>query len=241
MVCTFMLGNQELYDFADDNPSVLVLDGAYVNDPYVIAKNDNMVSINTTLEIDLTGQCCSESIGSRQFSGTGGQADTAIGAQNSKNGRSIIALYSTAMVKNKATGEREEVSKIVPILKPGAIVSLSRNDVDIVVTEYGAAYLRGTTVKERVEALIAIALFRVLAACWFMDDEKKLFTSRTVVGVVMSFVLFSCGPFLFNMLVTETFGGLPIIAISALGAACNVVLFFALAFLVDKFKIKDRI
>jgi len=91
------------------------------------------------------------------------------------------------------------------------------------------------------QALIAIALFRVLAACWFMDDEKKLFTSRTVVGVVMSFVLFSCGPFLFNMLVTETFGGLPIIAISALGAACNVVLFFALAFLVDKFKIKDRI
>ncbi len=157
MVCTFMLGNQELYDYADDNPSVLVLDGAYVNDPYVIAKNDNMVSINTTLEIDLTGQCCSESIGSKQFSGTGGQSDTAIGAQNSKNGRSIIALYSTAMVKNKATGEREEVSKIVPILKPGAIVSLSRNDVDIVVTEYGAAHLRGTTIKERVDALIAIA------------------------------------------------------------------------------------
>ena len=91
------------------------------------------------------------------------------------------------------------------------------------------------------QALIAIVLFRVLAACWFMDDEEKLFTSRTVIGVVMSFVLFTCGPFLFNMLVTETFSGLPIISVSALGAFCNVVLFFGLAFLVDKFKIKDRL
>jgi len=88
-------------------------------------------------------------------------------------------------------------------------------------------------------SLLLFSAYLLLAGLWTM--KKKLFTSRTVVGVVMSFVLFSCGPFLFNMLVTETFGGLPIIAISALGAACNVVLFFALAFLVDKFKIKDRI
>lgn len=157
IVCTFALGNNELYDFLDDNPSVLIMDGNYVNDPYVIAENDNMVSINTTIEIDLTGQCCSESIGPTQFSGTGGQADTAIGAQKAKNGRSFIALYSTAMVKNKATGVKEEISKIVPMLKQGAVVSLSRNDVDFVVTEYGVAALRGTNIKERVERLIAIA------------------------------------------------------------------------------------
>ena len=106
--------------------------------------------------MDLTGQCASESLGSKQFSGTGGQADTAIGAQMSKNGKSIIALYSTAMVKGP-DGEKHEVSKIVPQLMPGAAVSLSRNDVDRVVTEYGVAELRGTNIRERVERLIAIA------------------------------------------------------------------------------------
>jgi acyl-CoA hydrolase len=157
MVCTFALGSQELYEFIDHNPSVLVLDGHYVNDPHVIGLNDNQISINTTLEIDLTGQCCSESIGSLQFSGTGGQSDTAVGAQKSRNGKSFIALYSTAFVKNKETGVKEEISKIVPQLKPGAAVSLSRNDVDYVVTEYGVAALKGTNVKERLERLIAIA------------------------------------------------------------------------------------
>ena len=148
---------KELYDYLDDNPAVLLLAGSTVNDPYEIAKNDNQVSINTTLEVDITGQCCSESLGSVQFSGTGGQADTAIGAQMSKNGRSFIALYSTAMVKNKETGEREEVSKIVCQLKPGATVSLSRNDIDYLVTEYGVVHLRGTTIKERVDKIISIA------------------------------------------------------------------------------------
>jgi len=156
-VCAFAFGSQELYDFLDDNPSVLMLDGSYVNDPYVIAQNDNQVSINAAIEVDLTGQVCSESIGTRHWSGSGGQADTAIGAQKSKNGRSFIALYSTAMVKNPETGEREEVSKIVPTLKPGAGITLSRNDVDRVVTEYGVAELRGTNIDERVERLIAIA------------------------------------------------------------------------------------
>jgi len=156
-VCCFALGTRELYDFIDDNPSVLILDGRYVNDPAVIGQNDNQVSINTTLEVDLTGQCCSESIGHVQYSGTGGQTDTAVGAQRAKNGRSFIALYSTAQVKNRQTGESEEISKIVSTLKPGAIVSLSRNDVDYVVTEYGIASLRGTDVPERVRRLIAIA------------------------------------------------------------------------------------
>ena len=150
------MGEPELYEFMDYNPSIAIMDGAWVNDPYVIAQNDNQVSINTTIEVDLTGQCASESLGSRQFSGTGGQADTAIGAQMSKNGKSIIALYSTAMVKDK-DGNRHEVSKIVPQLMAGATVSLSRNDVDRVVTEYGVAELRGTDIRERVERLIAIA------------------------------------------------------------------------------------
>lgn len=157
MVATMILGTQELYDFVDHNQGVALYDGAWVNDPYVIAQNDNQISINTSLEVDLTGQCASESIGSRQFSGTGGQSDTAVGAQMSKGGRSIIALYSTAMVKDKATGERHEVSKIVAQLQRGAAVSLSRNDVDIVITEYGAADLRGTNIRQRVEALINIA------------------------------------------------------------------------------------
>ena len=156
-VAGFALGTRELYDFLDDNPSVMMMDGYWTNDPYVIAQNDNQVSINTSLEVDLTGQCASESIGPMQFSATGGQSDTAVGSQMSKNGRSFIALYSTAMVKNKDTGEREEISKIVPFLKQGAAVSLSRNDVDMVVTEYGVAELRGTTIAERVERLISIA------------------------------------------------------------------------------------
>ncbi len=157
MVAAFALGTKELYDFIDDNPGIALLDGNYVNDPCVIGQNDNQVSINTTIEIDLTGQCASESIGTMQFSGTGGQTDTATGAQRAKNGRSFITLYATANVMNKATQKRERISKIVPTLKPGAAVSLSRNDVDYVVTEYGAVRLRGTDIKERVEKLISIA------------------------------------------------------------------------------------
>jgi len=157
MVCTFALGSAELYEFLDHNPAVMVMDGALVNDPAIIGLNDHQISINTTLEIDLTGQCCSESIGSLQFSGTGGQADTAIGAQISKEGKSFIALYSTAMVRNPLTGEKEEMSKIVPQLKAGAAVTLSRNDVDYVVTEYGVAHLKGTNIRERVKLLINIA------------------------------------------------------------------------------------
>jgi acyl-CoA hydrolase len=157
MVATFALGSKKLYQFIDDNPGVQILNGKWVNDPYIIGKNYKMVSINTTLEIDLTGQCCSESIGHTQFSGTGGQADTAIGAQISPMGKSIIALYSTANVRVPGSEERKTISKIVPRLTHGAVVSLSRNDVDFVVTEYGVAALRGTSVRDRVKKLIAIA------------------------------------------------------------------------------------
>lgn len=157
VVCCFAFGTQEMYDYIDHNPAVSILQGKYVNDPYVIGQNDNQVSINATLEVDLTGQCASESIGTKLFSGTGGQSDTAIGAQNAKNGRSFITLYSTAMVRNKETGVKEEVSRIVSTLKPGAGVSLSRNDVQYVVTEYGIVNLKGTNLRERAKLLISIA------------------------------------------------------------------------------------
>lgn len=149
MVTTFAMGSQRLYDFIDDNAAVQFMRGSYTNDPAVVGRNHKMVSINTTLEVDLGGQCCSESLGHRQFSGTGGQADTAIGAQLSPGGKSIIALYSTA--------KKDTISKIVPMLTPGAVVSLQRNDVDYIVTEYGVAALRGTGVRERVRRLISIA------------------------------------------------------------------------------------
>ncbi|MDR1264781.1 MAG: hypothetical protein LBK42_04250 [Propionibacteriaceae bacterium] len=156
-VFTFALGSLELYDFMDDNPDLFTGRGEIVNDPYVIARNDNQVSINTTVEVDLTGQCCSESIGVQQISGSGGQSDTAVGAQISQHGRSFIALYSTVEKKNRQTGRVEVISKIVPTLRLGAAVTLSRNDVDWVVTEYGAVNLRGTNVRERARRLISIA------------------------------------------------------------------------------------
>jgi len=156
-VCCFAMGSKAVYDYIDNNPSVMILPGSYVNDPAIMGLNDNQVSINSTIEVDLTGQCCSESIGTMQVSGTGGQSDTAVGAQNAKNGRSFISLYSTAQIKNRETGEIEEISKIVPTLKPGAAVSLSRNDVDYVVTEYGIVRLRGRNIRERAELLISIA------------------------------------------------------------------------------------
>lgn len=178
MVTTFAMGISELYEFMDYNPSIAVMDGAWTNDPYTIAQNDNQISINTSLEVDLTGQCASESIGSRQFSGTGGQSDTAIGAQMSKNGKSIIALYSTAMVKDPETGERHEVSKIVPQLTRGAAVSLSRNDVDRVVTEYGVAELRGTSIRDRVARLIEIAHPKFRDELWEQAVETGILGRR---------------------------------------------------------------
>ena len=178
MVTTFAMGIPELYEFMDYNPGIAVMDGAWTNDPYTIAQNDNQISINTSIEVDLTGQCASESIGSRQFSGTGGQADTAICALMSKNGKSIIALYSTAMVKDPATGERREVSKIVPQLMPGAAVSLSRNDVDRVVTEYGVAELRGTSIRDRVARLIEIAHPKFREELWEQAVETGILGRR---------------------------------------------------------------
>lgn len=148
-VTTFAFGSKRIYDFIDDNPGIAILPVDYVNDPNVICKNDNMISINAAVEVDLMGQVCAESIGTRHLSGTGGQVDFVRGACQSRGGKSFIAFTSTA--KNGT------VSKIQPTLTPGAVVTTSKNDVDYIVTEYGIAQLRGLPLSKRVANLIAIA------------------------------------------------------------------------------------
>lgn len=149
IVVTFLMGSRALYDFVDHNPDIEMLPVDYVNDPWVIGRNDNMVSINSCMEIDLMGQINAESIGLKQFSGVGGQVDHIRGTALSKGGRSIIAMPSTAA--------KGKTSRIVPILSAGAAVTTSRNDVDYIVTEYGIAKLKGKTLRERAVALITIA------------------------------------------------------------------------------------
>jgi acyl-CoA hydrolase len=148
-VCAFALGSQNMYRWIDNNPGVWIMRGSYVNDPFVIAKNDNMVSINTAIAVDLTGQVCSESLGVKQFSGSGGQLDTHRGAVKSKDGKGIIAL--------RATAKKGTLSTIVPMHSPGSVVTVPRHDVDYVVTEFGVAHLRGKSVAQRVKALVNIA------------------------------------------------------------------------------------
>ncbi len=145
----FAWGDNDLYKCISENTSVELRRSSYVNYPFNIAQNDNMVSINTAIQMDLTGQVCSESIGSLQFSGTGGAFDFAYGAYHSKGGKGIIALSSTA--------KGGTISKIQPQLSSGAIVSISRNIVDYIITEYGIAKLKNKTVRQRVESLIEIA------------------------------------------------------------------------------------
>lgn len=148
-VGAFAWGNQELYDYINGNEDVMLRKCSWVNDPFVISQNDNMVSINTALQVDLAGQVCSETIGTKQYSGTGGASDFAYGAYRSKGGKGIIALASTA--------KKGTVSKIQPILTPGSVVTISRNITDYIVTEYGIAKMRDCTMRQRVEGLISIA------------------------------------------------------------------------------------
>lgn len=155
-VASFTMGSQRLYDFLDDNPSVLFKSCTFTNDPYTIGQNRKFVSINATLEVDLMGQAASESIGPHQWSGTGGQSETVQGAQMSDGGKSILAFHSTYTTKDK-DGKDVLHSKIVPMLQRGAAVTTSRNDVDYVVTEYGVAWLRGANIRQRVQALAKIA------------------------------------------------------------------------------------
>lgn len=147
-VASFLLGSQKVYDYLDHNDAVRMRDIKYTNDPWTIAQIDNMISINSAVEIDLTGQVCADSIGTRIFSGTGGQLDFVRGAKMSKGGKAIIALASRT---NKGK------SKIVPVLQPGAGVVTPRADVQWVVTEYGAVNLYGKSLQERAKLLISIA------------------------------------------------------------------------------------
>lgn len=149
----FTAGSQELYDWLDGNPMVYFTPISINNDPYNVAKNDNMVAVNSTIEIDIMGQCCSEAIGTMQYSATGGQVDFTRGAYMAKNGKAFIATHST--VTDKQTGELK--SKIVPFLQPGTPVTLTRTDVMYVATEYGVALLKGKSMRERARALIGIA------------------------------------------------------------------------------------
>ncbi len=164
MVGAFALGTQKLYDFIDNNLAVEFQQGEVTNDPYVIAKNYKMVSVNTALQVDVYGQVCSQSIGPRHFSGTGGQLDTHRGAQMSPGGRGIIALRSTA--------RGGTVSTIVPMLNEGAEVTVPSQDVDTIVTEHGVAELKGRCVKDRLSALINVAHpdFRP----WIREEAERL-------------------------------------------------------------------
>jgi acyl-CoA hydrolase len=149
VVLGFVLGTERLFEFIHENSSFEFRPIRYTNDPFVVAQNDRMVAINSALQVDLTGQVCADSIGTRPYSGFGGQLDFIRGAARSRGGVPIIALPSTAL--------GGKVSRIVPTLEPGAGVVTSRADVHYVVTEYGIAYLHGKTLRERAEALIAIA------------------------------------------------------------------------------------
>lgn len=164
MVGAFALGTQKLYDFINDNIGVEFQQGKVTNDPYIIGQNYKMVSVNTALQVDIFGQVCSQSIGYRHFSGTGGQLDTHRGAQRSPGGRGIIALRSTA--------KDGTISTITPVLSEGAEVTVPSQEVDTVVTEYGVAELRGRCVRDRMEALIKIAHpnFRE----WLREEAHRL-------------------------------------------------------------------
>ncbi len=149
IVAAFCMGSRKLYDFVDNNPFIEFHPVSYTNDPFIIAQNDRMVSINSALEVDLTGQVCADSLGAYFYSGIGGQVDFVRGAARSKGGKPVIALPATA-----ADGT---ISRITPQLKPGAGVVTSRGDVHYVVTEWGVAYLHGRTIQERALALSSIA------------------------------------------------------------------------------------
>jgi acyl-CoA hydrolase len=149
MVATFALGSRKLYEFMHNNPMLEMHPSNFTNDPYIAGQNDKLVSINASLQVDLLGQCGSESIGHLPYSGTGGQVDFVRAANRSRGGKSFIVLPSTA--------KDGTVSRIVPTLSPGTHATTSKNDINYVVTEYGVAQLRGKSARQRAHALIAIA------------------------------------------------------------------------------------
>ncbi|MFO7791760.1 MAG: GNAT family N-acetyltransferase [Candidatus Saliniplasma sp.] len=148
-IASFLMGTRELYDFVDDNPGIELRPTDYTNDPFVIAKNHKMTAVNTALQVDLTGQVCADSLGYSFYSGIGGHADFMRGAGYADDGKSIIALSSTA--------QDGDVSRIVPSLNEGAGVVTTRGDVEYIVTEYGVAYLKGKNIRQRAMELINVA------------------------------------------------------------------------------------
>ncbi len=149
MVATFALGSKKLYQFMERNPALEMHPADFTNDPYLAAQNDKLVSINATLQIDLLGQCGSESLGPLPYSGTGGQVDFVRAANRSRGGKSFIVLPATA--------KDNRLTRIVPTLTPGTHVTTSKNDINYVVTEFGVAQLRGKSAKQRAQEMIAIA------------------------------------------------------------------------------------
>jgi len=166
IIASFAMGTRRLYDFIDNNPMVEFYESDYVNDPFVISQHEKMVAINQALEIDFTGQVCSDSLGYRFYSGLGGQADFVRGAIRSKGGKAITVIPSTAKEGN--------ISRIKSLLSEGAGIALTRGDVDYVVTEYGVASLRGKTVRERALALINIAHPKFRNELLNLAKERKL-------------------------------------------------------------------
>ena len=172
-IAGFLFGSQALFDFVDNNSMFDFRPTSYVNDPFVIAQNERMVAINSAIQVDVTGQVCADSIGTQPYSGFGGQLDFMRGAARSKGGKPIIALPSTA--------KSGSVSRIAPVLDPGAGVVTTRADVHYVVTEYGVAYLHGKTLRQRAEALIGIAhpkfrdeLYDFAAKVHYLDRKPAL-------------------------------------------------------------------
>jgi acyl-CoA hydrolase len=149
MLATFALGSKKLYEFMHRNPMLEMHPVSFTNDPYVAAQNDKLIAINATMQVDLLGQCGSESIGDLPYSGTGGQVDFVRAANRSRDGKSFIVLPSTA--------KSDTISRIVPVLSPGTHLTTSKNDVNYVVTEFGVAQLRGKSAKQRARELIAIS------------------------------------------------------------------------------------
>ncbi len=163
IVAGFIIGSHNLYRWVDDNPMIELHPTEYINDPFIVAQNDRQVAVNSAIEVDLTGQVCADSIGPKLYSGVGGQLDFIYGASRSKGGVPIIALPSTAVMRDGSM-----ISRIVPMLKQGAGVVTSRNHIRYVVTEFGVASLYGKTIRERALSLINIAHPQ------FRDEMKKI-------------------------------------------------------------------
>ncbi len=177
-IVSFLMGTKRLYDFVDKNPSIEMYPVDYVNDPTVIMQNHKMISINSCVQVDLMGQVVSESVGQKQISGVGGQVDFVRGVNMAKEGKSIIAMPSTAV------GGR--CSRIVPFLDHGAAVTTSRNDVSYIVTEYGVALLKGQTLRERAKRLVNIAHpdFRPMLIDEWEERFNEKFETKQRVGVL---------------------------------------------------------